>query len=177
VRASAEWKRQDRPEGGLAVALGQPVISPAEPSGQYRSHPEEDALSCPGCRPPQGQRARPQNQPTRRLEAMCELCTIKEEICQLRSIAESFRADLLQTLNRIKRPAATAPSARQACAYLTGRQAAGLLGLSPRTLESWRLTGEGPPFMKFGRKVVYAVDDLRAWTEERRRRSTSDSGR
>ncbi|MBM3789980.1 MAG: helix-turn-helix domain-containing protein [Acidobacteria bacterium] len=55
------------------------------------------------------------------------------------------------------------------------KNAARKLGnLSPRTLEKWRVTGEGPAFCKFGRKVFYSERDLREWTENRRRRSTSD---
>jgi predicted site-specific integrase-resolvase len=46
-------------------------------------------------------------------------------------------------------------------------------GLSPRTLEKWRLTGEGPAFRKFGKKVVYAESDLEAWAKSQRRTSTS----
>lgn len=34
--------------------------------------------------------------------------------------------------------------------------------LSPRTLEKWRVLGEGPAFRKFGRKVVYSERDLEA---------------
>ena len=46
--------------------------------------------------------------------------------------------------------------------------------LSPRTLEKWRVTGEGPAFRKFGRKVVYSEKDLETWAEAQRRNSTSD---
>ncbi|MDE0006560.1 MAG: helix-turn-helix domain-containing protein [Rhodospirillaceae bacterium] len=52
--------------------------------------------------------------------------------------------------------------------YLSTRQAAELLGLSPRTLERYRGAGEGPPFMKMGRQVRYARVDLDDWMEEGR---------
>lgn len=64
-------------------------------------------------------------------------------------------------------------SARQ---YLPTREAASLLGLSPRTLEKFRLSGEGPAFYKFGRRCLYQRADLDAWAIGRRRRSTSDDG-
>ena len=32
--------------------------------------------------------------------------------------------------------------------------------ISPRTLERWRWTGEGPRFMKLGGRVIYRVDDV-----------------
>lgn len=44
---------------------------------------------------------------------------------------------------------------------LTTAQAAAHLGLSPRTLEEWRLRGGGPVFRKLGRRTVrYAQSDL-----------------
>lgn len=32
--------------------------------------------------------------------------------------------------------------------------------LSPRTLERWRWTGEGPRFVKLGGRVVYRLEDV-----------------
>ena len=55
-------------------------------------------------------------------------------------------------------------------------QAATKLGLSRRTLEKYRVTGDGPVFHKFGRRVLYRLADLEAWAESRRRVSTSDQG-
>ena len=60
--------------------------------------------------------------------------------------------------------------------YLSTHQAAAFLGLSPRTLERYRVTGEGPAFSKLGRRVCYARADLDVWVNGRRRRSTSDDG-
>ncbi len=54
------------------------------------------------------------------------------------------------------------------------RRAAELLGMSRRTLEKWRGEGNGPPFLKLGRRVLYATADLEAWVRSRRRRSTSE---
>lgn len=55
-------------------------------------------------------------------------------------------------------------------------QAARKLGVSPRTLEKWRITGDGPPFIKVGRRVVYRQCDLDEWLQAHRRLSTSDAG-
>ena len=55
-------------------------------------------------------------------------------------------------------------------------QAAEFLSLSPKTLERWRLTGDGPPYRKHGRVVVYAQAELEAWSEGQARTSTSDPG-
>ena len=58
--------------------------------------------------------------------------------------------------------------------YMPQALAATFLGLSPRTLERFRVEGRGPAFLKLGRRVVYSRDDLVKWAEARRRRSTSD---
>jgi len=52
-------------------------------------------------------------------------------------------------------------------------EAAQYMALSPSTLSKLRLTGDGPPFCKLGRTVVYDPDDLDAWLASRRRVSTS----
>jgi Helix-turn-helix domain len=46
--------------------------------------------------------------------------------------------------------------------YHGTRTAAIYLGLSPRTLEKWRLTGQGPPYIKRGRRCLYRLEDLDA---------------
>lgn len=58
--------------------------------------------------------------------------------------------------------------------YLTTPEAAGYLRLKPNTLEKMRSSGRGPKFRGHGRNVVYAIEDLDAWSGERVRQSTSD---
>jgi len=53
-------------------------------------------------------------------------------------------------------------------------KAAGILQISKRTLEKWRVYGGGPVFRKFGRRVLYADSDLLTWIESTRKNSTSD---
>lgn len=53
-------------------------------------------------------------------------------------------------------------------------QAARYLGLSARTLEKWRLTGDGPPFVKLGRAVIYERQYLDDWVDAHRCASTSN---
>ena len=45
--------------------------------------------------------------------------------------------------------------------------AADELGLSPRTLEGWRRRGEGPPYLKIGRRVKYRPEDIEAFKATR----------
>ena len=60
--------------------------------------------------------------------------------------------------------------------YLNTREAAAWLGLSPRTLDRYRVSGEGPVFHRFGSRVRYLLADLETWASARRRLSTSDDG-
>lgn len=58
--------------------------------------------------------------------------------------------------------------------YLTNEEAAAFLRLSPRTLEKHRVLGGGPRFRKFGRRVLYAIEDLERWANARAYEMTSD---
>lgn len=60
--------------------------------------------------------------------------------------------------------------------YLNTREAASWLGLSPRTLERYRVSGGGPVFHRFGSRVRYLLADIEDWASARRRASTSDDG-
>ncbi len=60
--------------------------------------------------------------------------------------------------------------------YMSTREVAAFLGLSPRTLDRYRVTGDGPPFHRFGNRVRYTRADVVAWAEARRFLSTSDDG-
>ncbi|MFW9156463.1 helix-turn-helix transcriptional regulator [Corynebacterium striatum] len=46
-------------------------------------------------------------------------------------------------------------------------EAAEFLQISPRTLEGWRRRGEGPKYSRLGTVVVYTIDDLQAFVDER----------
>ena len=52
--------------------------------------------------------------------------------------------------------------------------AAAFLGVSVRSLQRWRIIGSGPPFHRFGARVLYATTDLLEWASSRRVRSTSE---
>jgi len=57
----------------------------------------------------------------------------------------------------------------------TTSEAAAHVKLSKPTLERFRLTGEGPKFLKLGGAVRYRRADLEAWLETRLVSSTSES--
>jgi hypothetical protein len=57
--------------------------------------------------------------------------------------------------------------------FIREQSAAARLGLSKRTLQKYRVSGDGPAFHKFGSCVRYHVADLEKWTNSCRRESTS----
>lgn len=58
--------------------------------------------------------------------------------------------------------------------YLTTKEAAAYIRLSPRTLEGFRCRGGGPLYILAGRRCLYRKEDLDEWALANRRRSTSD---
>lgn len=58
-------------------------------------------------------------------------------------------------------PANDAPAAAPEPEYVGTREAARLLGVSPRTLEGLRARGEGPPCVRIGKAVRYPLATLR----------------
>lgn len=60
--------------------------------------------------------------------------------------------------------------------YLRTPEAARFLSLSGRTLEKHRTYGTGPTYRKIGGRVVYGLEDLKAWADRGTKTSTSDPG-
>jgi predicted DNA-binding transcriptional regulator AlpA len=54
-------------------------------------------------------------------------------------------------------------------------EAAHFLGLSQSWLAKLRLSGDGPPYMKVGRRVRYSRADLLKWAQKSLRHSTSET--
>jgi hypothetical protein len=47
--------------------------------------------------------------------------------------------------------------------------------ISPRTAQRWRVTGDGPPFVRLGpRRVIYRVADVEHWLAQRTYRHLAD---
>ncbi len=57
---------------------------------------------------------------------------------------------------------------------LTETQASEILQIGVRTLQGWRVRGEGPQYKKLGRAVRYRLGDLREWTDSQTVSSTSE---
>jgi hypothetical protein len=62
------------------------------------------------------------------------------------------------------------------CEYANVAVAARVLGVSPSFLNKERITGGGPPFVKFGSAVRYHMPSLHEWAAAQTRCSTSDRG-
>lgn len=56
---------------------------------------------------------------------------------------------------------------------LTTSEAADYLRLKKHTLENMRWQGTGPPFRKHGGRVFYHRAELKQWSDQARRRSSS----
>ena len=59
--------------------------------------------------------------------------------------------------------------------FFDTRRAAAYLGLSPRTLDGYRVTGAGPAFHRFGNRVRYRKSDLDEWALKRRATTTAEA--
>ena len=51
---------------------------------------------------------------------------------------------------------------------LSEAAAALYIGVAPGTLRNWRSRGQGPPYLRVGRRRLYAVADLDRWLEAAR---------
>ncbi|MCB1551950.1 MAG: helix-turn-helix domain-containing protein [Alphaproteobacteria bacterium] len=60
--------------------------------------------------------------------------------------------------------------------YLSEKQTADYIGLSVKTLQRMRVSGNGMPFIKAGARVLYDINDLNAYMSARKVQSTSAYG-
>ena len=51
---------------------------------------------------------------------------------------------------------------------ITEKEAAEILSVSTKTLQSWRYKGCGPTYIKFPRKIAYSVADLHAFVQKQK---------
>jgi len=60
-------------------------------------------------------------------------------------------------------------------AFFTEIELADRWNLSVKSLQSWRVKGDGPRFRKFGNRVRYALADVREFEDASARESTSSA--
>jgi excisionase family DNA binding protein len=58
--------------------------------------------------------------------------------------------------------------------FLTVEEAANYLRLKKRTLDNMRWMGTGPKFRKHGGRIYYHEEELKEWSLNSRRQSTSE---
>lgn len=58
---------------------------------------------------------------------------------------------------------------------LTTKEAADRLRVRVTTLANWRVRGDGPRFIKMGRKVLYPMAEIEAFEQRQLRASTSQA--
>ena len=58
---------------------------------------------------------------------------------------------------------------------MTEKEVAGLICITPRALQNWRLRGGGPEYVKIGRSVRYQRSDVIKFIEERKRKHTAQT--
>ena len=61
--------------------------------------------------------------------------------------------------------------------FFDTRREANHLGLSPRTLDGYRVIGVGPALHRFSNRVRYRRPDLDAWAAKRRATTTAEADR
>ena len=61
--------------------------------------------------------------------------------------------------------------------FFDTRRAAAWLCLSARTLDGYRVSGDGPAFHRFGNRVRYRRADLEEWAARRRATTTAEADR
>ena len=61
--------------------------------------------------------------------------------------------------------------------FFDTRRAADYLALSPRTLDGYRVSGDGPAFHRFRNRVRYRRSDLDVWAAKRRATTTAEADR
>lgn len=59
--------------------------------------------------------------------------------------------------------------------FLTTQHLAERTGIAASTWSKRRVTGDGPPYIKAGRRVLYRWRDVEAWFATQARTSTSDA--
>lgn len=57
--------------------------------------------------------------------------------------------------------------------HLTPTELAERLRANPTTLAMWRVRGQGPKFIKAGRKVLYPLAEVEKWEADQLRQNTA----
>ena len=67
------------------------------------------------------------------------------------------------TANQRRKQRAAVKAKSHIAGFTAERETAEELGVSVRTLRKWRQTGEGPPFVQVGRRILYRDEARAQW--------------
>ena len=90
--------------------------------------------------------------------------------------SKTLEEEPAEQANRVNQSSQAIKPRGQPRCMLKTQAAAAHIGTSKSFLDKARCTGDGPPFYKIGRSVVYHEADLDEYMAARKRRSTSDRG-
>jgi hypothetical protein len=85
-----------------------------------------------------------------------------------------MQADMTTTTTQRRAP--TAQTRPLVAARLTEQELAQRWNMSPRSLQQWRLRGQGPKYLKLGSAIRYPLDWVEAFEAANARSNTSDPG-
>lgn len=60
--------------------------------------------------------------------------------------------------------------------FLTPNSLASRWNLAPNTLKQWRWNGRGPLYLKIGGRVLYRLNDIEQFEQQKLKHHTSDMG-
>jgi hypothetical protein len=69
---------------------------------------------------------------------------------------------------RSKKGQSVTPAAKRDRAALPASEAAHYIGIAHNTLKKWRVTGDGPAYVRAGSRIVYLIEDLDSWLRANR---------
>lgn len=61
---------------------------------------------------------------------------------------------------------------KELMSVLTPTDLAKRWGISPVTLAMWRVQGDGPKYLKIGKKVLYSFDEIEKFEKQQTKKST-----
>ena len=76
----------------------------------------------------------------------------------------------MNTADAPHHPLVPLPSAEDA--LIPAHQMPRYIGIAQQTAARWRCEGQGPAFIKVGRRIFYRAGDVRQWLQSRRRAHT-----
>jgi len=59
--------------------------------------------------------------------------------------------------------------------YLTTKELSQRWKVNPNTIEHWRISGFGPEFVRIGRKILYSLESILEFENQRKAQNTAEN--